>query len=598
MGYSTGGHGKARSLDVLSHPQKHRPAPRVTLRYYSIRLVSLPVSIGRGFAVADRAISFRSIESRDQLAQYCGVPLHTLTMFAYADHISFYRDWFVQKRNGLGRRRISSPVASLKRIQRTIMGGLKESYRPLSCVYGYVDNKNVAQNALMHTKKKTVLTLDLEDFFPSITSRRVYGLFNKFLGFNSEVSSTLTGLVTHEGVLPQGAPTSPIISNMICYKMDKALLNYCAAHHLTYSRYADDLIFSSTSSYSMACLLDRSEGRPASLSAFLVETITNNGFKINQNKTHIANQGSRQLVNGIVVNVKCNMLRSEYRSIRAMFHIWEKCGYFQAVKKYLRAKPQYRDKLLFDGEIVSESVFIRHIRGRLDYYSLVVGSNGRPSDPMIKLWTMFYLQTGEKVPYVTYEMSSALITYVYDSVAPSSGEIATCGADASAVLCRGFILTCRHCIPQDHTDAYGNPVQVEIRLPNGKGASVNSGSFKSYCGFDFAYAPLNGCDIQQVNLVNLDYCLQPGEEVTAVGYAGGRVSPYRVNAAVRPDTHKDGELTVDRAFIKGMSGGPVFNSRHELIGIVTQGSSESSYARDGKFLSFKTLRELEPFTHF
>lgn len=545
--------------------------------------------------MADNASSFRSIRTRDQLAEYCGVPLHTLTMFAYADSSHFYRDWFVQKRNGLGQRKISSPIASLKRVQRIILEGIKEEYKPLGCVYGFVDKKNVAENALLHTKKKTVLTLDLKDFFPSINSRRVFGLFSKHFKFNSEVSSTLTGLVTHKGCLPQGAPTSPIISNMICFKMDRTFLNYCSVHRLTYSRYADDLVFSSTSSYAMARLVNQDEGSPTFLTEFLVKTIEDNGFSINNRKVHIANKGTRQLVNGIIVNMKCNMPRNEYRSLRSLFHLWKKAGYSRAIKEYLYKKPQYRDKLLVDGEFVSESIFINHIRGRLEYYSLVIESNGRPSSPIIKLWTMFHLQTGEKVPYVTHEMTSVLITYAYDADSPDSDEASICVTDASGVLCRGYIMTCKHCLPEDNVDRRGNPIVLNIQGPNGLSLSASADLFRSYHGFDFAYAPLNMDSVQQINLLNLDYRLQPGEEITAVGYAGGRANPHCVHAVVLPDTHQNGEIAVDRPFIKGMSGGPVFNSRYELIGIVTRGSDESSYVRDGKFLTLSTLREFEPF---
>ena len=397
--------------------------------------------------MASPEIRFTSISTNAQLAEYCGVSWDELRMLAYADGIKRYTEWFVPKKNGEGFRRISSPMANLRRVQRAIAKGLSESYSPLKCVYGFVCERNVAMNALQHARKRTVLTLDLKDFFPSISASRIHGLFVKTMGFPQEVANTLTNLVRHEGSLPQGAPTSPVISNMICFKMDRALLNFAANNGLTYTRYADDLVFSSTSAYSARKMVDQGKNAVCGINHFITDTIEANGFEINERKVHVANRGSRQIVNGIIVNQKCNIRRSQYREFRALFHRWSREGYSAAAAAYFRNKKNHchKPKLCDGDELCDEKTFARHIRGRLDYFSMVEGVNGHPTEPMAKLWTLFHQVTHERVPYLTFEKSAVQLSYAFDS--RESDDVV--GADSSGVIIQDILMTCSHGLPKE-----------------------------------------------------------------------------------------------------------------------------------------------------
>lgn len=544
--------------------------------------------------MASPEIRFTNISTNAQLAEYCGVSWDELRMLAYAKGIKRYTEWLVPKKNGEGFRRISSPMANLRRVQRAIAKGLSESYSPLKCVYGFVCERNVAMNALQHTRRRTVLTLDLKDFFPSISAPRVRGLFIKAMDFPQDVADTLTNLVCHEGSLPQGAPTSPVISNMICFKMDRALLYFAANSGLTYTRYADDLVFSSTSAYSARKMVDQGKSAVCGINHFITDTIEANGFEINERKVHVANRGSRQIVNGIIVNQKCNIRRSQYREFRALFHRWSKEDYSAAAAAYFRNKKNhcYKPKLCNGDELCDERTFARHIRGRLDYFSMVVGVNGHPTEPMAKLWTLFHQVTHERVPYLTFEKSAVQLSYAFDS--RETDDVV--GADSSGVIIQDILMTCSHGLPKERIDKNGDAVSISIRTAFGESFSIEASRFKKYSGFDFAFARLNA-DYSDLGIqsVNPSYMPQAGETIYASGYAGGNTPSHCVQASVLPSRYGNGSVVVDRAFIKGMSGGPVFNTRHEVIGIVLKGSDESSYSRDGEFLPFSAITNLEPF---
>ncbi|OUO35056.1 reverse transcriptase domain-containing protein [Olsenella sp. An290] len=544
--------------------------------------------------MASQEISFTSIATNAQLAEYCGVSWDELKMLAYANRIKRYTEWLVPKRNGEGFRRISSPMANLRRVQRAIANGLSEFYSPLKCVYGFVCERNVAMNALQHARKRTVLTLDLKDFFPSISAPRVRGLFMKAMDFPQDVADTLTNLVCYEGSLPQGAPTSPVISNMICFKMDRALLNFAANSGFTYTRYADDLVFSSTSAYSARKMVDQGKNVVDGINRFIIDTIESNGFEINERKVHVANRGSRQIVNGIIVNQKCNIRRSQYREFRALFHRWIREGCSSAAAAYFGNKKNhcYKAKLCDGDELCDEKSFVRHIRGRLDYFSMVVGVNGHPTEPMAKLWTLFHQAAHERVPYLTFEKSAVQLSYVFDSKEKNDAV----AAESSGVIVRDILLTCAHGLPEESTDANGDAVPIEIRTAFDERFYIKASSFRKCSGFDFAFVLLDAkLGNMGVRSINTAYLPQAGETIYASGYAGGKMPSHCVQASVLPNRYGNGSIVVDRAFIKGMSGGPVFNTRHEVIGIVLKGSDESSYSRDGEFLPFSAIADLEPF---
>lgn len=185
------------------------------------------------------------LQSKGDLAGFLGLSLEKLDLFVYPTSMyDLYRNRLVPKRNS-GYRELLIPRSDLKRVQRLIASELEKGYKPLPCVHGFVKGRSIKTNAENHIGSQVIVGLDIKDFFPSISSRRVYGLLvSKKLGLTPEVAFCISRIVATPKGLPQGAPSSPIISNMICLGMDKQLMHLSREYRYQYSRYADDLTFS------------------------------------------------------------------------------------------------------------------------------------------------------------------------------------------------------------------------------------------------------------------------------------------------------------------------------------------------------------------
>lgn len=229
--------------------------------------------------------------------------------FSYGNH---YVEKRIKKARG-GTRLLLAPKPRLKAIQRWILGEILEKIEPHPAAHGFRKGRSILTNASMHVEKNVVVCLDMADFFPTITKPRVCGLFEE-IGYKPEVARTLALLCTTRDprkrirTLPQGAPTSPAISNLITWKLDARLTGLAKQMGFTYSRYADDCAFS---------------GKLCLVSALLKTALPifhEEGFKINQEKFRIHRKGSCQRITGLVVNKKVAVPRSERRKLRAILH--------------------------------------------------------------------------------------------------------------------------------------------------------------------------------------------------------------------------------------------------------------------------------------
>lgn len=162
---------------------------------------------------------------------------------------------------------------------------LSKLYEPLECVGGFIPGRNIAYNAKFHLNKNVVINLDIKNFFESIPFERVIEAF-ELLGFHNNIATLLADIVTYNKILVAGFNTSPIIANIVCSKMDKELSAICKDRNINYTRYADDLSFSS---------MDNIE------SDTLEKIITKYGFTLNTEKTRIYKRGRSQYVTGLTV---------------------------------------------------------------------------------------------------------------------------------------------------------------------------------------------------------------------------------------------------------------------------------------------------------
>ncbi len=265
-------------------------------------------------------------------------------------------------------RTITAPDRRLKIIQKKLVPLLDQLYRPRHPVHGFVPERSVKTNAEAHGRRRYVVNLDLKDFFPTITEKRVVGLLRS-LGIDARVSEIIARLCSHMGRLPQGAPTSPILSNMICYRLDTELLLAAKASRAIYTRYADDITFSSYQP--PAPLFEGVVPTPGCFSPELLgqelrATIMSNGFVVHPDKAHYADGNSRRIVTGVKINAGLNVDRRYVRRIRATLHSIEKLGLTNAEARHTSGGG--------NGSLAS------HLRGKIAYVAHLKGQ----TDPVVR----------------------------------------------------------------------------------------------------------------------------------------------------------------------------------------------------------------------
>lgn len=249
-----------------------------------------------------------------------------------------YIEFKIPKKKGKPRL-ICQPKPELMKIQRRLNSFLQAVYdfHIPSCVHGFVPKSNkvcrsIVSNAKSHLGKKNILTIDLQDFFTSIRAKRVKKLFQSW-GMDHEVSIALTLLCTFKGSLPMGAPTSPILANLCSNDLDLDLNYFCKKNQLTYTRYADDLTFSSN--YKITDEQFNS----------LIQFIEKHGFLINKKKTRRISNNRKQKITGIIVNEKLSVERKLKKKLRAINHDILSNGLANATKRHFNLKDNADEKI-------------------------------------------------------------------------------------------------------------------------------------------------------------------------------------------------------------------------------------------------------------
>ena len=205
------------------------------------------------------------------------------------DNFNYYH-FTIPKRNGK-KRLITAPKGKLKVIQKWILVNYLERYAIAECATAFIKGEHgIRVNAEAHLNNKYILEFDLKDFFPNIKFWAVRDLFLR-MNLTRKISLLFAKLCTYNKRLPQGAITSPYISNLICYDLDLELLELCNNYDITYTRYADDLTFSSDSLYLLFSLMKE-----------ISDIIRSHGFKINYEKTKILYPSAKQTITGITLN--------------------------------------------------------------------------------------------------------------------------------------------------------------------------------------------------------------------------------------------------------------------------------------------------------
>lgn len=226
---------------------------------------------------------------------------------------AFYRYFSIPKRNG-GTREIAEPLPLLKEIQRWILDSILVKVEISKFSKAFERKKSIKDNARLHRKRDVIVLVDVQDFFPSIKFTKVYNVF-RFLGYNDYVSKCLANLCCLNSSLPQGAPTSPMLSNIVMRNFDNDLAEFCLKRELRYSRYADDVVVSGNNDFPVKEVI-----------ALVRDKLSSLGLSVNSNKTRVLHKGQRQLVTGLVVNQKMSVPKEYVRLIRQEIYYIRKHG--------------------------------------------------------------------------------------------------------------------------------------------------------------------------------------------------------------------------------------------------------------------------------
>lgn len=250
-------------------------------------------------------LAFRRKEhSVEELAKRLGVTEDQLRETSIG-----YKETFIRKRSG-GNRRLMIPNDDLKSMQRRILRRLLARLKNHPATTGFEPGKSIVDNAKLHVGMEVILKMDIVDFFPSTRAGTVRDYFRS-IGWCHEAAELLTRLTTCEGGLPQGAPTSPRLSNLVNYRLDARIAGYVATQEATYSRYADDI--------TIGFAIDFPSG-VRSVATTVRTIILDCGYSPNGRKQKILRQHQQQKVTGLVVNDRVNVPRHIRRKLRAVEH--------------------------------------------------------------------------------------------------------------------------------------------------------------------------------------------------------------------------------------------------------------------------------------
>ena len=317
-----------------------------------------------------------------------------------------YRQFKVKKKSG-GFRLITTPRnRSFVMVLSAVNELLKSMYTPSDYAMGFTEGRSVVSNASVHKGQNYVFNIDLKDFFPSIEQPRVWKRLQLApFSFPEKIASLIAGLCSMKEiltddtgkqtacyVLPQGAPTSPIITNMICDTLDRRLAGLAKRFGLHYSRYADDITFSS---------MHHVYQKDGEFRKELRRIISDQHFIINENKTRLQKKGARQEVTGIIVSDKLNVTQKYVRDIHNVLYIWDRYGYASAMAKFV---PKYKNE---KGHVKKGNPnLVNVIDGKLMYLKMVKGEGDsvyqRLHNKFVKLVDMMNEKSVTTAQNVTY----------------------------------------------------------------------------------------------------------------------------------------------------------------------------------------------------
>lgn len=464
-----------------------------------------------------------------------------------------YHNFDIAKKSGK-LRLINAPDCRLKYLQRRIACQLNKLYRLRNPVHGYVVKRSVKTNATAHINQRYVLNLDIKDFFGSITERRVEGLLSA-LGLSSRVAAIIARVCCYNGCLPQGGPASPVLSNMICFRLDRSLMAVAKDAKCIYTRYADDITFSSLrppSTLLGGVILSSGSVAPEALSSELVAALGSNGFVLNPEKIHYADRYSRRIVTGVKVNEGLNLDRRYVRNIRATL--------------YAAAKDEMAAQARYEAEFGGTSTIAAYLKGKISWLGNIKGV----SDPVyrslaVRFNEVFPSQAINVQPTRQERLTRSVWVIEHEDIMSDAYQ------QGSAFFLAGLgLVTAAHCVEGIKEAVVHHPSK-----PSNKFKIVVSHYSKHR---DLALLSHAISKTEFYELEKSSKLVATGDPVAAAGYPDygpsdkinvrhGTVSSTTIKSTIDL-------MEVNFKLAQGMSGGPVIDANDAVVGIIHKGGPQ------------------------
>lgn len=501
---------------------------------------------------------FFSLESPQDLA--------ALLEVEYGKHLAYhlyrtnkekrYKTFNIKKKSG-GYRTIMAPITHIKTIQHKLLNVLTFVYVAKPSVHGFVPGRSILTNAKLHVRRRYVLNVDLKDFFPSINFGRVRGLFMATpYELPPAVATVIAQICCHNNQLPQGAPTSPIISNMICAKMDSQLQRLAKENKCYYSRYADDLTISTRRpSFPEEFAIRKNDGEKstARVGPKLEEIIFRNGFEINHEKTRLHTRSDRQEVTGLVTNEFPNVRRRYVRNIRAMLHSWRLDGLGEAQKTFLN-KHDLGNRL----PLKEVPDFASIVRGKLIFLRSIRGD----ANPTYRNLCRKYNDLSPKQPILLQEdplvekLIRAIVVFETDDSQGTAFFLKNVG-----------LITCEHCLGSNPYIYYPDDPSKKYRIEKSiSNKDIDLAILKPPNNMKKKYE----LDRQGYDIGNIGHnILLAGYPAHAQGkslsFKQGKVSGFQMKSAIK-------RYQLSCGVVHGASGSPVLTEDGKVVGIAVTGA--------------------------
>lgn len=269
-----------------------------------VRTLSMTTSSNRNNLSKLKNLGLPAITDLEGLSSQMRLSSGLLQKLAYksGDH---YKIYYLDKKSG-GKREIAQPSRAMKAAQSWILRKILYRLSSSQNSKGFEIGESILSNAAPHSGAHVLLNIDLEDFFHSVPASHVYSIFYS-IGYNKNISNIFTSLCTYKGRLPQGAPTSPKLSNLACQRLDSRIQGYSGPKGIIYTRYADDITLSAFN-----------ETKIRKAKSIIEQIIEDEGFILNHKKTNICGTRKRKEVTGLVVSIDgVGIGRNKYRQMRA-----------------------------------------------------------------------------------------------------------------------------------------------------------------------------------------------------------------------------------------------------------------------------------------